>query len=649
MRSSHSPGPLFSARPLVLFLLLHGLAFTPVSSVSGQFVAESEVGDCQLSSREVLDQARGFLENSQIEEALVILETYIDETVQPKFLDEAYFLQAAALRITNQDDQAAIVLEQLVEEFPASLLASDARLILGELYAQLNQPDKALSILKETIALVPDPATKREAISLIREIYVQRGDDQHAIESALAEMNIVQEQEREDLRQYIQGLILDQRNETTLTQLAETYPTDFPGDLAMIRLIELHTAQGDAVMAEHHIRSFLYQFPQHPYGQTATALLQSFLAKVKTNQHIIAVVLPLSGPLKPYGSDSLKGVRLALDEAEEQWGLSSIGLLVRDSTRQKATLQEIVSQVLDEFQPIAVIGPLLSREVQGIANLADEAEVPFITPSATLGTIRQLGEFWFSTALTFSLQAKRLAQYAITQLGYWRFCILFPDSAYGRQISQLFQIEVERNAGEIIASEPYDRKKADFGAEIRKLKERDLRRYGMFTPEETGEGKIRNRYTPGFDAMFLPGSPVEVALIAAQLAFYDMNVPILGSNGWNNPDLIKWGRDSIEGGIFADGFFLQSQGSTVQDFVRRYRSRFHSDPSLFTVQSYDAMRLVLDTIRYGASSGEDVRSQLFRRHDLPTLNGLTSFGADGILARNVYMIQVTNGQFVQIN
>ena len=59
-----------------------------------------------------------------------------------------------------------------------------------------------------------------------------------------------------------------------------------------------------------------------------------------------------------------------------------------------------ISQLLDEFTPVALIGPLLAREVQLLADIPNLAAVPFITPTATLPDVKQFGRYWFSTAMT---------------------------------------------------------------------------------------------------------------------------------------------------------------------------------------------------------------------------------------------------------
>ena len=123
----------------------------------------------------------------------------------------------------------------------------------------------------------------------------------------------------------------------------------------------------------------------------------------------------------------------------------------------------------------------------------------------------------------------------------------------------------------------------------------------------------------------------------------------MGSNSWNHPNLLKWGRSTLNGSIFGDTLFLQSTDPETQNFIRKYREYFKIDPSIFAAQAYDAMRIIIDTISQGATNGQEVRDQLLTRYDFPALGGIASFDEGGILNRKMYMIQVANGRFIQIN
>jgi branched-chain amino acid transport system substrate-binding protein len=105
----------------------------------------------------------------------------------------------------------------------------------------------------------------------------------------------------------------------------------------------------------------------------------------------------------------------------------------------------------------------------------------------------------------------------------------------------------------------------------------------------------------------------------------------------------------VDGAVFVDGFFVDSTNTNVQDFVQRHQKRFQGNPTLFTMQGYDAAKLVLEAIRRGATSGEAIREFLTTQRDLPTLMGPAGFGAEGTLQRPLALLQVKHGKFVQLD
>jgi ABC-type branched-subunit amino acid transport system substrate-binding protein len=283
--------------------------------------------------------------------------------------------------------------------------------------------------------------------------------------------------------------------------------------------------------------------------------------------------------------------------------------------------------------------------------------VPLITPAATLPNVRRLGNYLFSTSLTYVLQAERIAAYATNEQGYRRFCILHPNTIYGRELARLFAQEVRQRDGEVIAVESFKEGETDFGPQIMKLKAEDLKKYGLTVPIEQSrppgkpltKNETRILYTPGFDAIFIPSRSSEIGLIAAQLAFHDVKVPLLGTNGWNSQDFARTADRTVDGATFVDGFFVDSPNPAVQDFVQRYQKRFQTTPSLFTVQGYDAARVVIEGIRRGATSGEAIQEFLATQRDLPTLAGPAGFGPDGTLHRPLFLLQVRQGKFIQLD
>jgi branched-chain amino acid transport system substrate-binding protein len=278
-----------------------------------------------------------------------------------------------------------------------------------------------------------------------------------------------------------------------LVRVREAYPKSFPGDLASIKLIELHTAAGEDHLVERDLRLFLSRFPNHPYAAKAADLQAVVRTKFKSHPYSIAAIFPMSGKLAPFGAEVLNGIQLALERSKDGGETPSIGLIVKDTESDRAAFLDELSGVLSDDRPLAVIGPLLSKNLPVMAEMAERTRIPLITPSATAPNLRRFGSYVFSTALTYGHQAKRVADYAIREQQYKRVAILYPDTAYGRDLARLFAQEVRQQDGELIVSEPYKEGDSDFRAVIGKLKAEDLKKYGRGSASRQRSGQNRDQ------------------------------------------------------------------------------------------------------------------------------------------------------------
>ncbi len=597
----------------------------------------------------VIEQAQGLINTHQYDAAAAALKTFLAGYPTSGYVDDAYLMLATALLDNKQAAEALFYLEQLMTDHPSSPLIGRARLLLATAHADLGNPDEALATLAEARSLEDSVEIKREALKASGEILITKGDYPHAIQAWLDELNLTPEPDQPNVRTRIRSLIRDRMDRKALHRLRDAYPTTFPGDLALIRLIELYTNRGEDHQAERNLRIFLNRFPAHEYAPTALESLKAFKGRLKASQYVIVALIPTSGRHSQFGNEVYNGIKLALEKGRETLGLTSVGLVVIDSETDKALLRFQLAETIAEYKPLAVIGPLFSRDLALVAELAEKTETPFLTPTASLADVRRLGTYLFNTSTSFAQQAHRLADYAIKYLGYSRFCILYPETTYGQELARLFAEEARLLGGEIIAVESYKESEMDVGAQIRRLKAEDLKRHGVAKNVPMSKGGVRVVYEPGFDAVFLPGRSSQIGLLTSQLLFYDMKVGFLGNSTWNGPDLLRVADRTIEGDIFVDGFFADSSNPTIHDFVVRYRLRHKADPTSFAAQAYDAARLVLDAAMRGATSGREVRDHFMDSPDLPALSGPASFKPNGTLDRRLFVIEVKKGKLVQVD
>lgn len=650
---SETPGSMAFCGTILTVLCCAVWLTTAISFTS---VVRAESAKNAPANHPTLNQAKRLIDQGQAEEAVTLLRRFLATSPKPELLDDAYLLLAAALHGSQQYGEALKYLQQLQTEFPNSELTDRARLLQARTHAAMGNPDLAFPILTGIRTLSQDETAKREAVHIMGELHFQKKEYTRAIQAWLEEITLSSDDQADEIRGQIRGLINESFDKKALERVREAYPKSFPGDQASIRLIELYAGRGEDHQAARQIQQFLAHFPAHPYAAKASELLAALQVKLKSNQFLIAAVLPLTGKLAPFASDVLNGIQLAVELNSDRAGGPSVGLLVKDLESERASFMDDLGAVLANDRPIAVIGPLLSKNLPVMAELAERARLPLLTPTATLPNVRRLGSFTFSTALTYQLQAKRIATYAAGEQGFRRFCILHPDTTYGRELARWFAQEVRSHDGEIIAIESYKEGESDIGPQLKRMKAEDLKKYGLSVPVDPTKlgGKVTKLdkkvlYTPGFDAIFIPGRATDVGLIAAQLNFYDMRVPFLGSNGWNAPDFARTADQSIDGAVFVDGFFADSPNPNIQDFVERYKKRFQATPTLFAMQGYDAARFIIEAIRKGATTGEAVRDFLVSQPDLPALGGPAAFLPDGTLNRPLFLIQVKRGRFTQVD
>lgn len=630
---------------IVAALLISGALQTTLAQAPPSPAVESTPSP-DVEAQELLDKAvaaavGGDLEQAQLTYQL-ILSTYPHSTLK----DQVYFGLAQIDQQQQNYADAVTQYQNLMNEFPASPLIEKARHALAEAFINLGQYDNAIPLLERERSRSQDPEVRQALTDRIVEVYLQKKNRVQAIRELL-KSEMTQEAQKQAVEARVQQQI-DQSSREELNALIEQFPKSYPGDAALLKLADLYEASKQYYEAERELQRFLVTYPKH----RAVSAVRSRILAIKqiylSDKHLIGVLLPLSGRLKPFGQQALNGIRLALDPVFTPGPDKFVGIVVKDTEGNTTALQTGLDELAREYRVSAVIGPMLTREVAAAGSRADAYRIPLLTPGASQDWAKPW-KYVLRDSVTNRQQAAAIASYAVITLHLKRFCVLQPDDAYGREMTRFFLEEAAKLGGEIIAQASYDPQATDFGPQIKYLKETDLSKYGVLGPPPQQKGEIRT-YTPGFDAVFLPGEYDEVGMIAAQLAFYNIEgVALLGTNGWNSRDLFRFGGKYIDGGIFVDGFFPESPEPQVQSFVGRYRNRYEEEPTLLSAQAYDAVGLILRAFQQGAATGEAVRDFLTQVQNYPGVTGAISYRQDGDLAKRLYVIQAKDGKFVRLN
>lgn len=294
----------------------------------------------------------------------------------------------------------------------------------------------------------------------------------------------------------------------------------------------------------------------------------------------VACLLPFTSADRPYGMRALAGLRLA-------FAGSKYSLLVRDTGGEPAVARQILARLADDPTVLAVVGPLRSAEAAATAPVAEQLNMPLALLSQHEGLA---GRFALQTAMTQQDQVQLLVSHAQREMGARRFGVLYPNDGYGRTFAEAFLEAVRKEGGTVVGASAYTPGTPDVDKEVNAV--RSWHRQGQL------------------DALFIPDGAGVAAVLGAHVRGQLPELALLGTEGWNRPEIIERIGTDIEGAIFTDAFFAGSGRPATRDFVERFRASTGRPPTVFEAQAYDAGLLVRNALESGATTREEVLARI---------------------------------------
>jgi branched-chain amino acid transport system substrate-binding protein len=131
------------------------------------------------------------------------------------------------------------------------------------------------------------------------------------------------------------------------------------------------------------------------------------------------------------------------------------------------------------------------------------------------------------------------------------------------------------------------------------------------------------------------------------------NVPFIGGDATNNPDLVKIaGKDAAEGFYFISPPVPQDlPAKESKDFLAAYTKKYGAAPgSIWAVLSGDGFRVMVEAIKQTQSTAPDKIASYLKNDmkDFPGLTGTISFDDKGDRVGDVYRVYKVDakGEFI---
>ena len=328
----------------------------------------------------------------------------------------------------------------------------------------------------------------------------------------------------------------------------------------------------------------------------------------------IGVVMPISGPASYFGVMGKEGIDLALEQLKAGVNGHRLQVQYEDSACSPLQATNTVKRLLEQFKPHIVIGEECSDASLAIAPILEQAKVVQLNAGSVTMKLTESGyKYVFRIFPNAEQQSLPLAKVAYGQLKARTAVILHEKTNAGIDNADGFEQPFVAMGGKVLA-------KIDFG--------RDVNDFTAIATRIASLGKVD--VLPTFA---LEGQTVRLSQALAQAR-------IVKGGGGNAVQMgsiwLPYGFDqkagqSSEGYVRIVQFDPTETRKVVQDFIKLFRAKYGADkvPTHINAHAYDALNLVAEAVRRGATDTESIRERFTKMKDVEVTTGKITFDAKG--------------------
>ncbi|MSU47515.1 MAG: ABC transporter substrate-binding protein [Opitutus sp.] len=333
----------------------------------------------------------------------------------------------------------------------------------------------------------------------------------------------------------------------------------------------------------------------------------------------------LTGKDAAFGVATRKGVLLAVEEINAKGGVLGrpLAYLVEDIQSKQGESATAVKKLISRDKVVAVIGANASANSLEAAPVCQNAGIPMMAISSTNPRVTEVGDYIFRICFIDPFQGAVLAKFAHTSLKARRIALLTAvNSPYSVGLSAVLREDFAARGGEIVGEQKYNEGEKDFRAQLTALR-----------PTKP-------------DVVAVTGFYTEAALICLQARSLGIDVPFIGGDGWEAPQLIELGGKAVEGTYYSTYFSAENDAPEVRAFVQKFRTRWSNEvPEAVSALGYDAMYLIAAAMtKAGTTDSAPLRAAIAATKDFPGVTGRTTIDEKRNSAKAAVMLTVKNGR-----
>jgi branched-chain amino acid transport system substrate-binding protein len=296
----------------------------------------------------------------------------------------------------------------------------------------------------------------------------------------------------------------------------------------------------------------------------------------------------VTGPASFLGEPERNTVKMLEEDLNKAGGLlgRKLEIIVYDDESDATKAVTAVDRLLKRDRVVAIVGPSTSGSTLAVVSKVEEAKVPLVSCAAAKKIVEPVKRWVFKVAASDILAVKKIFT-NLKQRGLTKVAILTASDAYGAGGREDIKELAPRTGITLAADEVFGPKDTDMTAQLTRIK------------------------GTAAQAIIVWGTNPGPAVIARNRAQLRIATPLYMSSGVASKKFIELaGPDSVAGILLPAGRLLvegQLPGSHPQKkilsgYITEYEKRFAQPVSTFGGHAWDAVMVVAQAIRNGASA-----------------------------------------------
>ncbi len=293
----------------------------------------------------------------------------------------------------------------------------------------------------------------------------------------------------------------------------------------------------------------------------------------------IGHIAPLTGDIPKVGEEAKYSLQLWLEDVQKAGGINvggtkyKVNVILEDNESKAESAANAASKLIAENKVLAIIGPYASKQAIPAAEVANRMKTPLLSPWSTNPRTTKGRPYAFRAAFLDSFQGQVLAKFVKEEFGAKKVAVLYDvASDYPKGLAEFFKKGCEKEGIQVVAFETFTTKDRDFSAQLTKI------------------------INSGADILFTPQYYDEVPLIVKQAHQLGWKKPIVGSDSWGSPELMKLCGQDCVGSFFSTHWAVAGAKGEAKKFIDRFKSKYGYAPGDVAALAWDSAHLLQKAI-----------------------------------------------------